>query len=112
MEKLATISGVVGSLMYVIPYGLLQFGVIEAREIYSFLYLLSAILCMNSLVHKFNLGSMMTQVCWIFFSMVGLYRQEGYNYMLAAVFFLVITTPMWLLPLIEKRKQRRLQRNA
>ena len=69
------IIGVMGFVVYMLAYFLLQIGKIEsANSMYTLMNLAAASLVSISLIHEFNLASMLIQVSWILISIIGLTR--------------------------------------
>ncbi len=69
-------SGVVGSIIYISGFALVQFGQTWGNgPLYSASKMLAAILVLISLVGAFNLGAFIIQVGFIIFGLVGLGRQ-------------------------------------
>ena len=67
--------GVIGFLLYMLAYFLLQIGKVEGSGIiYTLMNLSAAILVLISLIHEFNLASVLIQVAWILISIIGLIR--------------------------------------
>lgn len=68
-----TAVGVVGFLMYLIPYGMLQMGRLDGNGVfYCASNVFAATLVLISLVDQFNLASALTQTTWIMFGVVGM----------------------------------------
>jgi len=67
--------GVLGFVFYMLSYGLLQFGKISGHSYcYTIMNMLAAGLVLISLLHQFNLASVLIQVSWIIISLFGLAR--------------------------------------
>lgn len=67
--------GIAGFVFYMLAYGLLQTGRISGQSYsYTLLNMLAATLVLISLMHQFNLASLLIQLSWILISLVGLYR--------------------------------------
>jgi len=72
---LLEITGVMGFIFYMLAYGLLQMGKISGQSYcFTLLNITAASLVLISLVHQFNLASMLIQLAWIAISLVGLCR--------------------------------------
>ena len=75
LEFILELSGVAGFIFYMLAYGLLQMGKISGQGYcYTCMNMAAAILVLLSLVHQFNLASVLIQLSWIVISLVGLYR--------------------------------------
>ncbi|OED37972.1 hypothetical protein AB833_21570 [Chromatiales bacterium (ex Bugula neritina AB1)] len=75
MEALYEILGLVGVVFYMLAYSLLQLGKINGDGyLYTMLNLVAAVLVLVSLVHQFNLASVIIQLSWIVFSLIGFIR--------------------------------------
>jgi len=69
------LAGVVGVVMILIAYLLLQMGRMGALDLrYSLLNLAGALLIVLSLVFEFNLSAFLMEAAWVFISLLGLYR--------------------------------------
>ena len=67
--------GVLGTLMVVLAYTLLQFERIDPKSLsYNMINLVGAIFLFFSLCFNFNLASLVIEVFWIGASMIGLWR--------------------------------------
>lgn len=67
--------GLLGVSLVLLAYFLLQIGRIDSKRIpYSAINLAGSSLLMYSLLHTFNLASVVIEVCWIAISIVGLVR--------------------------------------
>ena len=67
--------GIAGFLFYMAAYGLLQLGKISGQSYsYTLMNMAAASLVLLSLIHQFNLASLLIQVAWILISIVGLIR--------------------------------------
>ena len=74
-QLLLQLVGVAGFIFYLLAYGLLQVGRTSGRSYsYVLLNLLAASLVLISLIHQFNLASLLIQISWIVISIVGLTR--------------------------------------
>lgn len=72
---LPDIIGLVGVVLLITTYGLLQFDRIDPKGFwYSFNNMLVAILVTVSLVHNFNLASMVIEIFWFTLSVYGLLK--------------------------------------
>jgi hypothetical protein len=72
---LFNIIGILGSACYFLGYGLLSFQVIKGDGYaYITFNLAGALLVIYSLTEHFNLPSIITQVGWVFISVVGLFN--------------------------------------
>lgn len=72
---LPDIIGLVGVALLITTYGLLQFDRIDPKGFwYSFNNMLVAILVTVSLVHNFNLASMVIEIFWFTLSVYGLLK--------------------------------------
>lgn len=75
---LPDIIGLVGVALLITTYGLLQFDRIDPKGFwYSFNNMLVAILVTVSLVHNFNLASMVIEIFWFTLSVYGLLKYFG-----------------------------------
>lgn len=67
--------GVFGSTLYLTAFLCLQLGVVRPRGgCYLVLNVFAASCVLLSLMHAYNLASVLIQVCWIFVSAFGLVR--------------------------------------
>ena len=67
--------GVAGFVFYMASYALLQLGKIAGHSYsYTLMNLIAASLVLSSLIHQFNLASVLIQVAWIVISVFGLCR--------------------------------------
>ncbi len=74
-QQALELTGVAGFLFYMLAYALLQMGKITGQGYsYTLMNMLAAILVLISLLHQFNLASLLIQVSWILISLAGLYR--------------------------------------
>ncbi len=68
-------AGVVGTLLYIGSYFLIQLGKIDVPGYkYSFMNVAAASLVGISLLYEFNLASALIQISWILISFVGIFR--------------------------------------
>ncbi len=71
-----TIIGLAGFAGYVASYALLQVGMLDGNGvIYTLANMAAASMVLISLFERFNLASLLTQVFWIGFGLVGLVRR-------------------------------------
>jgi len=71
--------GVIGFILYMLAYFLLLTGKIGGTDnSYIVMNAMAAAAVLISLIHNFNLASLLIQVCWIAISIVGLIR---YNFL-------------------------------
>lgn len=76
-QPLFDLIGVAGFVFYMLAYGLLQLGRISGRSYtYTVMNMIAASLVLISLVHQFNLASLLIQLAWIAISIVGLIRMR------------------------------------
>jgi len=76
--NLPDIIGLVGVVLLITTYGLLQFDRIDPKGFwYSFNNMLVAILVTVSLVYNFNLASMVIEIFWFTLSVYGLLKYFG-----------------------------------
>ncbi|MEM7258468.1 MAG: hypothetical protein AAF404_13905 [Pseudomonadota bacterium] len=67
--------GVAGFIFYMLAYALLQMGKLSGHGYaYTLLNMIAAILVLISLIHQFNLASLLIQVSWVAISIYGLIR--------------------------------------
>ncbi len=67
--------GIMGVLLVLISYGLLQIDKIDPKSIsYSALNLAGAILILVSLYYSFNLASFIIEIAWLIISAYGLFK--------------------------------------
>lgn len=79
-EQIATIAGVIGSLMVAIAYFLLILEKVKPMDIwYNVINLSAAILLSISLFYHFNLGSVIIEIFWISISLLGIYKKLKRN---------------------------------
>ena len=77
-EWACQVIGVIGFVLYMLSYFQLQIGRIEGSgSIYTLMNLSAASFVLISLIHNFNLASMLIQVSWILISFIGLIRIRG-----------------------------------
>lgn len=70
--ELATAIGLVGAVAYLTGYALIQMRVLELEDWrYAALNVLGGVALIYSLMWNFNLGSLLTQVAWLIFTVVG-----------------------------------------
>ena len=75
VQNLLALVGVAGFVFYMLAYALLQLGKISGQGYcYVILNMLAAILVLISLIHQFNLASLLIQLSWIMISLIGLAR--------------------------------------
>jgi len=73
--------GVAGFIFYMASYALLQLGKITGHSYsYTVMNLIAASLVLLSLIHQFNLASVLIQLAWIIISVCGLCRIGIINY--------------------------------
>lgn len=67
---------VIGSVLLLVAYGGLQTGYLDAGTsyIYQTFNLFGAACLTYSVIEPFNSGVFITEFCWTFFSLVGLYK--------------------------------------
>ncbi len=69
------IVGILGFIVYMLAYALLQIGKIDGQGVtYVSLNFLAALLVLISLLNQFNMASMLIQVAWIIISITGFLR--------------------------------------
>lgn len=74
-DQILEIIGIAGFVFYMLSYGLLQLGKISGQGYtYTVLNMLAATFVLISLLHQFNLASVLIQISWIAISIVGLLR--------------------------------------
>ena len=70
--------GVAGFILYMLAYFLLQIGKFDGSgSQYTLMNLSAACFVLISLMHNFNLASMLIQVSWIVISFIGLVRMHA-----------------------------------
>ena len=73
--------GITGFVFYMASYALLQLGKISGHGYaYTLMNLAAASLVLLSLVHQFNLASVLIQIAWIVISVLGLFRITTLKY--------------------------------
>ncbi len=69
---LADIVGLAGAIFYLIAYALLQLRILSVEDgRYTILNILGGVLLIYSLIWNFNLGSLISQVAWLIFTLIG-----------------------------------------
>lgn len=72
--------GFLGFIFYMAAYALLQLGRISGHSYsYTLINLTAATLVLISLVHQFNLASLLIQLAWIVISILGLARLRWFR---------------------------------
>jgi hypothetical protein len=72
---IADIIGMIGTILIVVVYLLMQLNKMDARSfIFNLINLFGAVLLFISLCVNFNLASMVIEVFWIIASLIGLYN--------------------------------------
>ena len=72
---LADIVGLAGAIFYLIAYALLQLRILNIEDgRYTLLNGLGGVLLIYSLIWNFNLGSLISQVAWLIFTLIGYAR--------------------------------------
>ena len=72
---ISNIIGVIGAILVVVAYALLQFEKTNPRTYtYNLINLSGGVLLFASLVINFNLGSFIIEIVWITVSLYGLYK--------------------------------------
>lgn len=70
--ELATAVGLVGAVAYLAGYALIQMRVLTIDDgRYAALNVLGGVALIYSLLWNFNLGSILTQIAWLIFTVVG-----------------------------------------
>ena len=70
--ELATAVGLIGAVAYLAGYALIQMRVLSIDDgRYAALNVLGGVALIYSLLWNFNLGSFLTQVAWLIFTVVG-----------------------------------------
>lgn len=70
--ELATLVGLVGAVAYLAGYALIQMRMLSLEDgRYAALNIIGGIALIYSLMWNFNLGSFLTQVAWLVFTVVG-----------------------------------------
>lgn len=70
--ELATAIGLIGAVAYLAGYALIQMRVLTIDDgRYAALNILGGLALIYSLLWNFNLGSFLTQVAWLIFTVVG-----------------------------------------
>lgn len=85
--ELATIVGLVGAVAYLTGYAMIQMRVLAIDDgRYAALNIVGGVALIYSLLWNFNLGSFLTQVAWVIFTVVGFLhsRREKRKLALAA----------------------------
>ena len=90
--------GIIGAALYIGSYILLQVEIIDAGGIYTLANLFGAMFCLVSLVYAPNLGSIIVQVAWILFSVIGLIKQGQYGMLLVGGLFFFLLSPILIGP--------------
>lgn len=72
---LATVVGLIGAVAYLAGYALIQMRVLSIDDgRYAALNVLGGVALIYSLLWNFNLGSFLTQVAWLIFTIVGYFH--------------------------------------
>lgn len=75
--ELATAVGLVGAVAYLAGYALIQMRVLSIDDgRYAALNVLGGVALIYSLLWNFNLGSLLTQVAWLIFTVVGYFHSR------------------------------------
>ena len=70
--ELATAVGLIGAVVYLAGYALIQMRVLSINDgRYAALNVIGGVALIYSLMWNFNLGSFLTQVAWLIFTIVG-----------------------------------------
>lgn len=70
--ELATVVGLVGAVAYLAGYALIQMRLLSIEDgRYAALNIVGGVALIYSLMWNFNLGSFLTQVAWLIFTVVG-----------------------------------------
>lgn len=73
MEKIADIIGIIGVILILLSYSLLQLGKLNVNSLsYSMVNLLGALLILISLFYNWNLASVIIEIFWILISLYGI----------------------------------------
>lgn len=72
---LADVVGLAGACFYLIAYALLQLRILTVEDgHYTLLNILGGVFLIYSLIWNFNLGSLISQVAWLVFTLIGYAR--------------------------------------
>lgn len=72
---LADIVGLAGAFCYLLAYALLQLRFLKIEDWhYALLNVLGGVALIYSLIWNFNLGSLITQIAWLAFTIIGYTR--------------------------------------
>jgi uncharacterized membrane protein len=75
--ELATIVGLVGAVAYLAGYALIQLRILTIEDgRYAALNIIGGLALIYSLMWDFNLGSFLTQIAWLVFTVVGFVRGQ------------------------------------
>lgn len=75
--ELATVVGLIGAVAYLAGYALIQMRVLSIDDgRYAALNVLGGVALIYSLLWNFNLGSFLTQVAWLIFTVVGYFHSR------------------------------------
>lgn len=75
--ELATAVGLIGAIAYLAGYALIQMRVLSIDDgRYAALNVLGGVALIYSLIWNFNLGSFLTQVAWLIFTVVGYFHSR------------------------------------
>ncbi len=75
MEVLANVIGVLGVIVLLIAYFLLQIGKISQNHfIYPFFNLIGSLMILCSLFYAWNLSAVIIEIAWAIISLVGIWR--------------------------------------
>lgn len=70
--ELATVVGLVGAVAYLAGYALIQLRILTIEDgRYAALNIIGGLALIYSLMWDFNLGSFLTQIAWLVFTVVG-----------------------------------------
>lgn len=84
--ELATAVGLVGAVAYLAGYALIQMRVLTIDDgRYAALNVLGGVALIYSLLWNFNLGSILTQVAWLIFTVVGYFHSRHQRKKIMAV---------------------------
>lgn len=75
LEQSANLVGIIGVILTLIGYYLLNVGKLRSGDkSYLFLNLFGSFMILFSLLYHWNLASFLIEVAWIFISIIGIYR--------------------------------------
>ncbi|WP_224701853.1 CBU_0592 family membrane protein [Devosia aquimaris] len=83
--ELATVVGLIGAVAYLAGYALIQMRILSIDDgRYAALNVLGGVALIYSLLWSFNLGSFLTQVAWLIFTIVGYFHSRHHQRKAAA----------------------------